>query len=68
MPARVNEEPTNVNSRNFHAAYSRRAPPQMPMSKNIGISSISQKRKNRKRSNDAKTPITPVSRKSINAI
>ena len=58
MPTSMNAEPATVYRMNLNAAYSRRAPPQMPMIRNIGISSSSQNRKNRNRSTDVNTPAT----------
>src|SRR6266702_2884199 len=62
MPTSMNAEPANVNRMNLKAAYSRRAPPQMPMIRNIGISSSSQNRKNKNRSAAVNTPATADSR------
>ena len=62
MPTSMNAEPATVYRMNLKAAYSRLAPPQMPMIRNIGISSSSQNRKNRNRSLAVKTPETADSR------
>ena len=62
MPTSMKAEPAMVYRMNLKAAYSRRAPPQMPMIRNIGISSSSQNRKNRNRSPAENTPATAVSR------
>ncbi len=48
-------------------AYSRLAEPQIPIRKYIGTSTISQKTKNRIRSNAMKVPAMPVSSRSIRA-
>ncbi len=55
-------DPATVYRMNLKAAYSRRAPPQIPMTRNIGISSSSQNRKNRNRSPAVNTPETADSR------
>ena len=62
MPTSMNAEPATVYRMNLKAAYSRRAPPQIPITRNIGISSSSQKRKNRNRSPALNTPETADSR------
>ena len=49
-----------VKMRNFIAEYSRRPVPQVEMSRYIGTSSTSQKRKNSRKSSAVKTPSTAV--------
>ena len=62
MPTSMNAEPATVYRMNLKAAYSRLAPPQIPMIRNIGINSSSQNRKKRNRSPAVKTPATADSR------
>ncbi len=42
MPSSITTEPASVNRKNLIAAYSRRAPPQIPIRKYIGTSMTSQ--------------------------
>ena len=58
IPTSINALPNMVKITNFIAEYSFRPVPQMEIRKNIGISSSSQNRKNRKKSRAVKTPIT----------
>ena len=58
MPTSMKALPATVYRMNLKAAYSRRPPPQIPMIRNIGNSSSSQNRKNRKRSPAVNTPAT----------
>ena len=58
IPTSMNALPSIVNMRNFIAEYSRRPLPQMDMRKNMGMSSSSQNRKNRKKSREVNTPMT----------
>ena len=53
-------EPRMVKIRNFMAEYSRRPVPQVEISRYIGTSSISQNRKNSRKSRAVKTPRTAV--------
>ena len=54
--------PTWVKIRNFSAAYRRFDPPQIPIKKNIGRRTSSQKIANRKKSSAMKTPARAISR------
>ena len=60
MATSMNADPRMVKIRNFIAEYSRRPVPQVEISRYIGISSISQNRKNNRKSSDVNTPITAV--------
>src|SRR5688500_3301451 len=60
MPTSMKAEPAIVYSTNFVAEYSFRPEPQKAMSRYIGNSSSSQKRKNRKKSSAVNTPSTDV--------
>ena len=66
-PSSMNTDPNNVYRKNLIAAYSRLVEPQIPIRKYIGTSTISQKTKNRIRSNAMNVPAMPVSSSSIKA-
>src|SRR5437870_2900304 len=54
--------PTCVKMKNLKAAYRRFGPPQIPMRKNIGMMTSSQKTAKSRRSRDMKTPTRVISR------
>jgi hypothetical protein len=60
-------DPSSVNRMNFHAAWVRPAPPQRAIRKYIGMSTISNARKNSSRSRTAKVARVPDSRTSTSA-
>ena len=60
-------EPNSVKRKNLIDAYCRFGPPQTPIMKNIGSSTISKKTKNRMRSWATNVPFMPTSRISISA-
>ena len=60
MATSMNADPRMVNIKNFIAEYSRRPVPQVEISRYIGTSSISQNRKNSRKSRAVNTPITAV--------
>ncbi|CAM5712623.1 hypothetical protein SCANM63S_07388 [Streptomyces canarius] len=60
-------EPSSVNRMNFHAARVRPSPPQRAMRKYIGMSTISNARKNSSRSRTAKVARVPASSRSSRA-
>ncbi len=66
-PSSMNTDPNSVYRKNLIEAYWRLAEPQIPMRKYIGTSTISQKTKNRIRSNAMNVPAMPVSSSSIKA-
>ena len=65
MPTRRKIDPNAVNRTNLIDAYIRFSPPQMPMRRYIGTSTISKKAKNSRRSSERNTPSSPASRTSI---
>ena len=64
IPISMNALPRRVNIRNFIAEYSLRPLPHTAMRKNIGTSSSSHSKKNRRKSRAVKTPITAVCKTS----
>ena len=64
----MNTEPNSVYRKNLIDAYWRFAEPQMPIRKYMGTRTISQKTKNRIRSNAMNVPAMPVSSRSIRAM
>src|SRR5467141_3912645 len=66
-PSNMNTEPKSVYRKNLIEAYWRFADPQIPIKKYIGTNTISQKTKNKIRSNAMNVPAMPVSRSSISA-
>ena len=62
IPKSMITNPTWVKIRNFSAAYRRFDPPQIPIKKNIGRRTSSQKIANKKKSSAMKTPARAISR------
>ena len=60
-------EPNSVNRKNLIAAYCRLGPPQTPIMKNIGRSTISKNTKKRIRSWATNVPFIPISSRRIRA-
>jgi len=63
----MNAEPNSVKRKNLIDAYSRLGPPQTPIMKYIGSSTISKKMKNRMRSWATNVPFMPTSSSSTSA-